>query len=74
MTYPCHTCGTYQPHRQPQDDRERDVIRKLAKLEKPNAYVENYWICVSTEQDCRNIRRAGVAKPFDPPQKMPVFD
>ncbi|MEU5666273.1 hypothetical protein [Streptomyces longwoodensis] len=29
---PCHTCGTYQPHRQPKDDRERGVIRTLRGL------------------------------------------
>ena len=69
-TYPCHTCRTYEPHRQPKDDRERDIIRRLAE-KKPNAYVHDYWICVTGDRDCRNIRRAGRAKPFDPPQKMP---
>ncbi|MFF0787909.1 hypothetical protein [Streptomyces spiralis] len=72
-TFPCYTCGTDQPHRQPQDDRERDFIRKLAKKRKPNAYVEDYWICVSTAQDCRNIRTGLRVKPFDPPVRMPVW-
>jgi len=68
--YPCYTCGTYEPHRQPKDDRERNVIRKLENL-KANAYVEHYWICVTGDRDCRNIRSAGRVRPFDPPQKMP---
>ncbi|MEU2739329.1 hypothetical protein ABZ656_29165 [Streptomyces sp. NPDC007095] len=71
MTYPCYTCGSYQPHRQPRDDRERNIIRKLANLQKPNAYVDDYWICGRTDFDCRNIRTASRVKPFDPPQKMP---
>ncbi|MCX4700707.1 hypothetical protein OG252_32545 [Streptomyces sp. NBC_01352] len=67
---PCHTCGTYQPHRQPKDDRERQVIRTLKQL-KPHTYVEDYWICVSDERDCRNIRHRWNVKPLDPPEKMP---
>ncbi|MFD5570906.1 hypothetical protein [Streptomyces cadmiisoli] len=71
MTYYCHTCGSDQPHRQPRDDRERDVIRELAKKQKPNAFVDDYWICVSAERDCRNIRYAWSTKPFEAPHKMP---
>lgn len=70
-TYPCHTCGSDQPHRQPRDDRERAVVRGLANLQKPNAYVDDYWICGRTDFDCRNIRHAWRVKPFDPPAKMP---
>ncbi|MEV7138316.1 hypothetical protein [Streptomyces tauricus] len=69
--FPCYTCGTDEPHRQPKDDRERNVIRKLAGKQKDNAFVDDYWICVTTDRDCRNIRYAYVAKPFDPPRKMP---
>ncbi|TLS42432.1 hypothetical protein FE633_31125 [Streptomyces montanus] len=71
MTYRCYTCGTYEPHRQPRDDRERNVIRKLAKKRKGNAFVDDYWICVSRDRDCRNIRYAYDDNPFDPPVKMP---
>ncbi|MGP4051753.1 hypothetical protein [Streptomyces sp. 2A115] len=70
--YPCYTCPTteWQPHRRPKDDRERNVIRKLAK-KKDNAYVDDYWICVTPDRDCRNIRYAYKDNPFDPPVKMP---
>ncbi|MCX4998228.1 hypothetical protein OHA09_23380 [Streptomyces longwoodensis] len=67
---PCHTCGTYQPHRQPKDDRERGVLRALRGLG-PRAYVDDHWICVSTDRDCRNIRTAWRVKPLNPPRKMP---
>lgn len=70
-TYPCYTCRSDQPHRPPRDDRERGVIRKLANLQRPRAYVDDYWICGRTDYDCRNIRHAWQVKPFDPPQKMP---
>jgi hypothetical protein len=72
-TMPCYTCGTYQPHRQVRDERERNVVRALKGLG-PRAYVDEYWICVSTERDCRNIRTGHRVKPLDPPQKMPVPD
>jgi hypothetical protein len=66
-TLACYTCGADQPHRQPRDEREREIIRKLTK----KRYVEDYWICATTERDCRNIRYWWSIKPFDPPEKMP---
>lgn len=68
---PCYTCGTYQPHRQVKDDRERKVIREFRGLA-PRAYVDHYWICVSTERDCRNIRTGHSWRPLRPPRKMPA--
>ncbi|MFK4146424.1 hypothetical protein [Streptomyces sp. NPDC004065] len=71
--YPCHTCGGREPHRPPRDDRERDFIRaELAKRGRTHPYVEDYWICVTRERDCRNIRYAWDDRPFDPPVKMPL--
>ncbi|MFG3657480.1 hypothetical protein [Streptomyces sp. NPDC047706] len=70
-TMPCGTCGTDQPHRHVRDDRERNVVRELQGLA-PRAYVDHYWICVSTERDCRNIRTGHVWRPLHPPRKMPA--
>ncbi|MFI1352997.1 hypothetical protein ACH4TV_05350 [Streptomyces sp. NPDC020898] len=66
----CYTCGQREPHRQPRDDQERNHIRSLKQL-KPHAFVDDYWICVTTDRDCRNIRYAWVDNPFHPPEKMP---
>ncbi|MEU5666274.1 hypothetical protein [Streptomyces longwoodensis] len=33
--------------------------------------MDDHWICVSTERDCRTIRTAWRVKPLDPPRKMP---